>query len=189
MLVSINDHIVEVDERTTVAALLERLGLPDKGIAVAVDWSVLPRSEWETALTDGARLIMGTGGAANLAVLEEAFVASGTELTTVAMRRVDAEAGTGVLDLLNRLGITPLPNTAGCRGAAEAVLLATAVARAAAPPTMAAAVTAGYLARRGGRIPSGSGRRPPALKHDSLVVPLREEIGDRRCVVQLSIAR
>jgi hypothetical protein len=26
-----------------------------------------------------------------------------------------------VLDLLNRLGITPLPSTAGCRGAAEAV--------------------------------------------------------------------
>ena len=40
------------------------------------------------------------------------------------MRRVDAEGGTGVLDLLNRLGITPLPNTAGCRGAAEAVLTA-----------------------------------------------------------------
>ena len=35
----------------------------------------------------GSRLIMGTGGADNLAVLEEALVASGTELTTVAMRR------------------------------------------------------------------------------------------------------
>ncbi len=51
-------------------------------------------------------------------------MASGTELTTVAMRRVDSEGGTGVLDLLSRLGITPLPNTAGCRGAAEAVLTA-----------------------------------------------------------------
>jgi thiazole synthase len=74
--------------------------------------------------TFGSRLILGTGGAANLAVLEEALVASGTELTTVAMRRIDADGGTGVLDLLNRLGITPLPNTAGCRGAAEAVLTA-----------------------------------------------------------------
>ena len=72
----------------------------------------------------GSRLIMGTGGAANLAVLEEALVASGTELTTVAMRRVDAVGGTGVLDLLRRLGIALLPNTAGCRGAAEAVLTA-----------------------------------------------------------------
>lgn len=74
--------------------------------------------------TFGSRLITGTGGAANLAVLEEALVASGTELTTVAMRRVDAAGGTGVLDLLRRLGIEPLPNTAGCRGAAEAVLTA-----------------------------------------------------------------
>jgi thiazole synthase len=72
----------------------------------------------------GSRLIMGTGGAANLAVLEEALVASGTELTTVAMRRVDAAGGTGVLDLLRKLDIAPLPNTAGCRGAAEAVLTA-----------------------------------------------------------------
>src|SRR5690348_3150263 len=67
---------------------------------------------------------MGTGGADNLAVLEDALVASGTELTTVAMRRVDAAGGTGVLDLLKRLDIAPLPNTAGCRTAAEAVLTA-----------------------------------------------------------------
>lgn len=74
--------------------------------------------------TFGSRLILGTGGAANLAVLEEALVASGTELTTVALRRVDAGGGTGVLDVLRRLEITPLPNTAGCRGAAEAVFTA-----------------------------------------------------------------
>ena len=74
--------------------------------------------------TFGSRLILGTGGAPNLKVLEEALVASGTELTTVAMRRVDAEGGTGVLDLLSRLQIVPLPNTAGCRSAAEAVLTA-----------------------------------------------------------------
>ncbi len=72
----------------------------------------------------GSRLILGTGGAANLAVLEAALIASETELTTVAMRRVDADGGTGVLDLLARIGITPLPNTAGCRGAAEAVMTA-----------------------------------------------------------------
>ncbi|NEW44724.1 thiazole synthase [Nocardia cyriacigeorgica] len=72
----------------------------------------------------GSRLIMGTGGAESLAALEEALVASGTELTTVAMRRVDAAGGTGVLDLLKRLDIAPLPNTAGCRTAAEAVLTA-----------------------------------------------------------------
>jgi thiazole synthase len=72
----------------------------------------------------GSRLVMGTGGASNLAVLERALVESGTELTTVAMRRMDAEGGTGVLDLLRRLGIEILPNTAGCRSAADAVLTA-----------------------------------------------------------------
>jgi thiazole synthase len=70
----------------------------------------------------GSRLIMGTGGASNLAVLECALVASGTELTTVAMRRLGLDAGgTGMLGLLRRLAIEPLPNTAGCRTAAEAV--------------------------------------------------------------------
>jgi thiazole synthase len=71
-----------------------------------------------------SRLIMGTGGAANLAVLERALTAAGTELTTVSIRRVDTQGGTGVLEVLERLGIDPLPNTAGCRTAAEAVLTA-----------------------------------------------------------------
>ncbi|MGW4402365.1 thiazole synthase [Amycolatopsis nivea] len=71
-----------------------------------------------------SRLIIGTGGAANLEVLERALVASGTQLTTVAMRRADAEGGSGVLELLRRLDIELLPNTAGCRTAVEAVLTA-----------------------------------------------------------------
>ncbi|GAA4755425.1 thiazole synthase [Gordonia alkaliphila] len=74
--------------------------------------------------TLSSRLIMGTGGAPNLAVLEEALAASGTELTTVAMRRVSPGSGTGLLDLLRRLQIQVLPNTAGCHTAAEALLVA-----------------------------------------------------------------
>jgi thiazole synthase len=71
-----------------------------------------------------SRLITGTGGSANLEVLERALLASGTELTTVSIRRVDADGPTGVLEVLRRNGIDPLPNTAGCRTAAEAVLTA-----------------------------------------------------------------
>ena len=56
MKIVVNDEAVEVDERTSVAGLLETLGFPDKGIAVAVDWSVLPRSEWELPLSDGAKV-------------------------------------------------------------------------------------------------------------------------------------
>jgi sulfur carrier protein len=56
VIVSVNEKHVEVDERTTVAALLESLGFPDRGIAVALDLSVLPRSDWATELFDGARI-------------------------------------------------------------------------------------------------------------------------------------
>lgn len=72
----------------------------------------------------GSRLIMGTGGAPSMRVLEEALRASGTELTTVAMRRVDVGARGSVLDVLGRCGIRVLPNTAGCFTADEAVLTA-----------------------------------------------------------------
>jgi len=68
-----------------------------------------------------SRLIMGTGGAPSLDALEAALVASGTEITTVAMRRVDPSAPGSVFDVLARTGVKPLPNTAGCFTAADAV--------------------------------------------------------------------
>ncbi|GAA1004586.1 MULTISPECIES: thiazole synthase [Nocardiopsis] len=69
----------------------------------------------------GSRLITGTGGAPSLEVLEEALVTSGTELTTVAMRRVSPGAQGSVWDVLSRNRIRALPNTAGCFTAADAV--------------------------------------------------------------------
>jgi thiazole synthase len=71
-----------------------------------------------------SRLIMGTGGAPSLEVLGQALDASGTELTTVAMRRVDPAARGSVFEVLRARGIRPLPNTAGCHTAGEAVLTA-----------------------------------------------------------------
>ncbi|MFJ5614611.1 thiazole synthase [Streptomyces sp. NPDC093221] len=71
-----------------------------------------------------SRLIMGTGGAPSLEVLEQALLASGTELTTVAMRRLDPTTKGSVLSVLRRHGIRVLPNTAGCFTAGEAVLTA-----------------------------------------------------------------
>lgn len=73
-----------------------------------------------------SHLIMGTGGASSMNMLEQALVASGTQLTTVAMRRFRAQQGTQetVFDLLRRLDIAPLPNTAGCRTAQDAVTTA-----------------------------------------------------------------
>lgn len=56
MKVIVNDAEVTVDAQTSVAVLLESLGFPDSGVAVAVNWAVLPRSEWDRALPAGARI-------------------------------------------------------------------------------------------------------------------------------------
>ncbi|MCC3771645.1 thiazole synthase [Streptomyces sp. UNOC14_S4] len=71
-----------------------------------------------------SRLIMGTGGAPSLDALERALLASGTELTTVAMRRLEPNVRGSVLSLLRKHDIRVLPNTAGCFTAGEAVLTA-----------------------------------------------------------------
>ena len=56
--------------------------------------------------------------------MEAALLASGTELTTVAMRRIDVSAPGSLLDILDRHHISVLPNTAGCYTSADAILTA-----------------------------------------------------------------
>jgi len=69
----------------------------------------------------GSRLILGTGGAPSMQVIDQAIVASGTAMCTVAMRRADAATGGSIIDVIDRRGVRVLPNTAGCRTAFEAV--------------------------------------------------------------------
>jgi thiazole synthase len=71
-----------------------------------------------------SRLILGTGGAPSLDVVERAIVASGTNLVTVALRRIEASTGGSLVGVLERCGVRLLPNTAGCMTAREAVLTA-----------------------------------------------------------------
>ena len=121
-----------------------------RGVAVALDGEVVPRGEWEaTALREGqavevlaaiqggapeadeiwelggrrwgSRLIAGTGGFRSLEQMEAALSAAGTEIVTVAMRRIDPAAEGSVLDVIDRLGLFVLPNTAGCYTARDAV--------------------------------------------------------------------
>lgn len=122
-----------------------------RGMAAAVDGEVVPRSEWmEKELLPGerleivraiqggagasdteplrlgghefaSRLIIGTGGFRSHADLERALVASGAEIVTVALRRVDPDAEGSVLDVIENLGLFVLPNTAGCYTARDAV--------------------------------------------------------------------
>lgn len=72
----------------------------------------------------GSRLFLGTGGMTSLAALDAALAASGSEMATVAVRRVDPSAPGGLLELFARRGVRVLPNTAGCFTATDAVLTA-----------------------------------------------------------------
>ncbi len=149
MTVELNGRPVELPDGATVAAMVELSGAaPEgRGVAVAVDGDVVPRSEWgATTLAEGqsvevlaaiqggaadgfelggrswgSRLIVGSGGFRSLEQMEQALIASGTEIVTVALRRVDTEMEGSVLDLIRRLGLFALPNTAGCYTARDAV--------------------------------------------------------------------
>jgi thiazole synthase len=68
-----------------------------------------------------SRLILGTGGAPSMRVVDEVIAASGTAMCTVAMRRVSPGTSGSIIDVLERRGVRILPNTAGCRTAQEAV--------------------------------------------------------------------
>lgn len=57
MSIIVNGVESEIAPGTTVVGLLEALDAPSRGVAVAVDADVIPRSEWETyAVADGARV-------------------------------------------------------------------------------------------------------------------------------------
>lgn len=76
--------------------------------------------------TFSSRLIVGTSRYPNPQVMLDALEATGTELVTVAIRRVNVEdpAPESHLDLIQKGGYQVLPNTAGCYTAREAVLTA-----------------------------------------------------------------
>jgi thiazole synthase len=85
----------------------------------------LPGQSWQLAGRDlTSRLIVGTGGAPSLDVLRKVLAASGTQLTTVAMRRVSATGEGSLIGAVRQAGVALIPNTAGCHTAAEALLTA-----------------------------------------------------------------
>jgi thiazole synthase len=71
-----------------------------------------------------SRLLLGTGGFRSLEALSAALEASGAELVTVALRRVEPDQPGGIVDVLDGAGVRLLPNTAGCFTARDAVLTA-----------------------------------------------------------------
>jgi thiazole synthase len=71
-----------------------------------------------------SRLILGTGGFASMEALAEAIEASGTELVTVALRRIDPGAQGSIAGVLDDAHVQLLPNTAGCFTARDAIATA-----------------------------------------------------------------
>jgi thiazole synthase len=149
MKVDLNGDPLTLPDGASVAAAVEAAGADGDrgGLAVAVDGEVVPRGDWESTRlregqsvevvaaiqggadggfelggrTWGSRLIVGTGGFRSLEQMEEALIASGTEIVTVALRRLDPSAEGSVLEVIRRLELFALPNTAGCYTARDAV--------------------------------------------------------------------
>jgi thiazole synthase len=157
--IELNGEPRELPAGATLADAVRASGAGDatRGVAVALDGEVVPRSAWVAAsLGEGSkvevlaaiqggsgsgppgddataetwelggrrwtsRLIAGTGGFRSLEQMEEALAASGAQIVTVALRRIDPAAKGSVLDVLDNLGLFALPNTAGCFTARDAV--------------------------------------------------------------------
>ncbi|HMW59868.1 MAG TPA: thiazole synthase, partial [Leptospiraceae bacterium] len=74
-----------------------------------------------------SRLLVGTGKFSSPSIMAEAVRASGTEMVTVALRRIDLSQKLEDQDLVSHLDrdrIVLLPNTSGARDAEEAIRLA-----------------------------------------------------------------
>jgi thiazole synthase len=148
MRIELNGEPAELAESATLVEAALAAGAPEsrRGVAIALDGEVVPRSEWGTTpLREGAavevlaaiqggaetwtlgdrewssRLIAGTGGFRSLEQMEAALAAAGTEIVTVALRRIDPTQQGSVLDVIDKLGLFALPNTAGCYTARDAV--------------------------------------------------------------------
>jgi thiazole synthase len=135
----------------SIAQLLEHFELPKDRVAVERNRSIVPKLQWQTvAVNNGdelevvhfvgggsgnddpfviagrtfkSRLIVGTGKYPSNEVMAEAHRRSGTDMVTVAVRRIDLKAAKGqsLLDFIDREKIMILPNTAACYTADDAV--------------------------------------------------------------------
>ncbi|MEA2457580.1 MAG: thiazole synthase [Thermoleophilaceae bacterium] len=83
-----------------------------------------PRGITIAGRTFASRLVIGTGGFRNLEIMGAAVRASGADLATLALRRVDPAARGSIVEVLESAGCALLPNTAGCFTARDAVTTA-----------------------------------------------------------------
>lgn len=101
------------------------VGTEDTLATVPIDQGLHPDSLVIGGRSFSSRLLVGTGKFSAHEVMREAVIASGAQIVTVALRRVDLDrVGSGdVLDFVPA-GVALLPNTSGAVDADEAVRLA-----------------------------------------------------------------
>jgi len=149
----LNGESREVPGSMNVVQFLDFFSLPKDRIAVERNRSIVPKTDWERVnVTTGdklevvhfvgggspataddpltiagrrftSRLIVGTGKYPSNEVMAEAHRRSGTEMVTVAVRRIDLKAprGQSLLDFIDTSKIMILPNTAACYTVDDAV--------------------------------------------------------------------
>src|SRR3989442_3650225 len=139
----LNGETRRIPASLNITQVLEHLDLPKDRVAVERNRTIVPKPQWESvAVGQGdqlevvhfvgggsgddtfaiagrkfrSRLIVGTGKYPSHQVMAEAHRLSGTDMVTVAVRRVDLKApkGESLLDYIDREKIMILPNTAGC---------------------------------------------------------------------------
>src|ERR671931_2362114 len=149
--IRLNGETREIPAPLNIVELLDHFDLPKDRVAVERNRSIVPKQEWEAiAVTQGdelevvhfvgggsgnddpfviagrtfrSRLIVGTGKYPSNQVMAEAHRRSGTDMVTVAVRRIDLKApkGQSLLDFIDREKIMILPNTAACYTVDDAV--------------------------------------------------------------------
>jgi thiazole synthase len=149
--IRLNGEIQQLPASLNIVQLLEHFELPKDRVAVERNRAIVPKVQWETiAVTNGdelevvhfvgggdgsddpfviaerafkSRLIVGTGKYSSNQVMAEAHRRSGTDMVTVAVRRIDLKApkGQSMLDFIDREKIMILPNTAACFNVDDAV--------------------------------------------------------------------
>lgn len=152
MKITLNGEVKDLAEPTTITGLLQGLKLDPNRVAVERNLEVAKRGSFhEITLADGdtveivhfigggqevlddplivagrsfgSRLLVGTGKYKDFEETQKAVVASGAEIVTVAVRRVNVSDPNAPMltDYLDPKKYTYLPNTAGCFSADDAV--------------------------------------------------------------------
>lgn len=149
MQIQFNDEPVQCAEGQNISALLAELNQLKPGIALALNQQILPREQWEQQIvqegdqillfqviagvdmlriadkTFDSHLFTGTGKFASSQLMVDAIRASGSQLVTLAMKRVDLrQHNDAILVPLVEAGVTLLPNTSGAKTADEAIFAA-----------------------------------------------------------------